>query len=194
MLYRQVSAGEGQQERTEITQIRTDRRRKQGLQDASEQDPDQSGSPREGARKIGKLNKAEQSRPEPNGSICLDLGPNPKSQGSGPRPSADLSDEQKILKLPPTHPAEAKELCRATLTVRQCACNSSRNIFAYTYHTHTHNTPRPLAPGRSDTGADRSGSNPGSDRQREKHQRPPRRTTSTRICPIPKLTVSVSSD
>ena len=155
-------------------QIRTDRRRKQGLQDASEQDPDQSGSPREGARKIGKLNKAEQSRPkaeqsrpEPNRSICLDLGPNPKSQGSGPRPSADLSDEQKILKLPPTHPAEAKELCRATLTVRQCACNSSRNIFAYTYHTHTHNTPRPLAPGRSDTGADRSGSNPGSDRQRE---------------------------
>ena len=86
-------------------QIRTDRRRKQGLQDASEQDPDQSGSPREGARKIGKLNKAEQSRPEPNRSICLDLGPNPKSQGSGPRPSADLSDEQKILKLQDVSPA-----------------------------------------------------------------------------------------
>ncbi len=65
------------------------------------QDPDQSGSPREGARKIGKLNKAEQSRPEPNRTICLDLGLNPKSQGSGPRPSADLSDEQKILKLWP---------------------------------------------------------------------------------------------
>ena len=70
-------------------QIRTDRRRKQGLQDASEQDPDQSGSPREGARKIGKLNKAEQSRPkaeqsrpEPNRSICLDLGPNPKSRST----------------------------------------------------------------------------------------------------------------
>ena len=153
-----MSAGGGQQERTEIMKIRTDRRRReQGSQDASEQDPDQSGSPREGARKIGKLNKAEQSRPEPNRPICLDLGPNPKSQGSGPRPSADLSDEQKILKLPPTHPAEAKELCRATLTVRQCACNSSRNIFAYTYHTH--NTPHPPAPGRSDTGAGRSGSN-----------------------------------
>ena len=54
LLYRQVSEGEGQQERTESMQIRTDRRRKLGLQDASEQDPDQNGSPREGARKIRK--------------------------------------------------------------------------------------------------------------------------------------------
>ena len=49
--FMQVSAGGGQQERTEIMKIRTDRRRReQGSQDASEQDPDQSGSPREEAR------------------------------------------------------------------------------------------------------------------------------------------------
>ena len=72
LLYRQVSAGGGQQERTEIMKIRTDRRRReQGSHDASEQDPDQSGSPREEAREDrGKKNQATQAtEPAPGASI-----------------------------------------------------------------------------------------------------------------------------
>ena len=90
------------------------------------------------------------------------------------------------MKLPPTHPAEDEALYQTTLTVRQCARDRTR--------THTHKAP-PLAPGRSDTGAGPiRGQTPDQICKGKKHQRPPRRATSARSCPTPKLTVSVSLD
>ena len=89
------------------------------------------------------------------------------------------------MKLPPTHPAEDTALYQTTLTVRQCARDRTR----------THTQAPPLAPGRSDTGAGPiRGQTPDQICKGKKHQRPPRRATSARSCPTPKLTVSVSLD
>ena len=94
-----MSAGGGQQERTEIMKIRTDRRRREeGSQDASEQDPDQSGSPREEARE-DRGKKKRRSRAALNRTLptCL-CEPSPEAKAVDLARSADLSDEQGVLK------------------------------------------------------------------------------------------------
>ena len=82
LLYGQVSAGGGQQERTEIMKIRTDSRREQGSQDASEQDPDQSGSPREEARE-------DRENPKLTVSVSLDRKEQPLPKWAWPGRSLD---------------------------------------------------------------------------------------------------------